>query len=344
MNRLLAPAEITLLCFSRTWGSNSSPVGCGMRHDPDLNLPANQHIHFETVALRGFFKWILRAERMNPPDLLEASWTQEIVVLGVPLDWNSSFRTGSALAPERIRQALLCESSNLWTESVVDLGRGVGWRFSDDIEFADPTGAFALIEQRISRLLESGARVISLGGDHSITYPIIRAYARRHPALNILHLDAHPDLYHEFDGNRYSHACPFARIMEERLVSRLVQVGIRTLTGHQREQARRFGAEVIEMREIRKAADLSFEGPVYLSVDMDCLDPAFSPGVSHPEPGGMSTREVLGVIQNFSGALVGADIVEYNPESDHQGMTAITAGKLLKEILGKMLEGVRDPI
>ena len=177
-----------------------------------------------------------------------------------------------------------------------------------------------------------------MGGDHSITYPIIRSYAKHYNNLSILQLDAHPDLYDELDDNRFSHACPFARIMEENLIKRLVQAGIRTMTGHQSEQAQRFGVEVIEMKEINKAKEISFNGPVYLSLDMDCLDPAFAPGVSHYEPGGMSTRRLLGIIQNLKGKLVGADIVEYNPKRDPQGITAMVAAKLLKEIIARMLQ------
>ena len=110
------------------------------------------------------------------------------------------------------------------------------------------------------------------------------------------------------------------------------------MTGHQREQAQRFGVEVIEMKEINKAKEISFNGPVYLSLDMDCLDPAFAPGVSHYEPGGMSTRRLLEILQNLKGDLVGADIVEYNPKRDPQGITAMVAAKLLKEIIARMLQ------
>ncbi len=127
--------------------------------------------------------------------------------------------------------------------------------------------------------------------------------------------------------------------MEKRLVKRLVQVGIRTMTGHQHDQAERFGVEVIAMNEFNKVSDLAFDGPLYLSLDMDCLDPAFAPGVSHHEPGGMTTREVLGIIQNLQGPLVGADIVEVNPKRDLNGVTAMVAAKLLKEIMANMVGG-----
>lgn len=263
--------------------------------------------------------------------------SQDIVVLGLPYDRNSSYLRGAALAPAHIREALFSESANMWSEVGIDLGEMAGWQFAADLTLQDPQKAFGQIERKIADLLDQNSRVISLGGDHSITYPIIRSYRKHFFGLSILQLDAHPDLYDELDGNQLSHACPFARIMEEKLVQRLVQVGIRTLTGHQRQQADRFGVEIIEMRAIEKLDQLTFNGPVYLSLDMDCLDPAYAPGVSHYEPGGLSTRQVLGIIQNLKGQLVGADIVEYNPLRDPQGMTAMVAAKMLKEVISKMM-------
>ena len=261
----------------------------------------------------------------------------DIAVLGIPFDQNSSFRRGPALAPSRIREAFYSDSANLWTENGIDLSNISAWQFVGDVQFSTPDNTFVEIEKGINELLTQKAQVISLGGDHSIAYPIIRAYSKSYTDLTILQFDAHPDLYDELDGNRHSHACPFARIMEEKLVKRLVQVGIRTLTGHQREQAEKFGVEIIEMREIEKVKELKLEGDVYISLDLDCLDPAFAPGISHHEPGGMSTREILTIIQNLQGNLVGADIVEYNPDRDLMGMTGMVAAKFLKEIVAKML-------
>lgn len=262
---------------------------------------------------------------------------EKITVLGLPFDKNSSFRRGAAAAPAHIRQAFYSESANLWTENGFDLERLVNWQIRDDLEFLNREQAFEKIENQVGKLLMTDTQLISVGGDHSVTYPIILAFGKAYEKLSILQLDAHPDLYDELDGNRYSHACPFARIMEEGLVEKLVQAGIRTLNGHQREQAKKFGVEIITMGEIEKTKKIIFDGPVYLSLDMDCLDPAFAPGVSHYEPGGMSTRDVLQIIQNLRGNLVGADIVEYNPERDPQGITGMVAAKLLKEIMGRML-------
>jgi arginase len=185
-------------------------------------------------------------------------------------------------------------------------------------------------------LLDERRRPVLLGGDHSITFPIVKAFTRRYPALTIIHFDAHPDLYDEFEGNRLSHACPFARIMEAGLAKRLVQIGIRTATRHQRQQARRFGVEMVEMRGLPGYDMLRATGPVYITFDMDVLDPAFAPGVSHREPGGMTVREAIAHLHAIEGTIVGADLVEYNPVQDISGLTATVSAKILKEILGKM--------
>lgn len=206
-----------------------------------------------------------------------------------------------------------------------------------DVCWPPGTNRFAEIEGAVDRLLASGTRVLALGGDHSITYPVVRAYARHWPELSILQLDAHPDLYDDFEGNRHSHACPFARVMEEGLAKCLLQVGVRTMNPHQREQARRFDVRVIEMRDWHPGASFEFDGPLYLSLDLDVLDPAFAPGVSHHEPGGMTTRDVLTIIQTLRGQLVGADIVEFNPQRDPVGVTAALGAKLVKEIVARLL-------
>jgi arginase family enzyme len=124
--------------------------------------------------------------------------------------------------------------------------------------------------------------------------------------------------------------------MEERLAKKLIQIGIRTMVPHQREQAERFGVEVYEMHHLPVLQHLELAGPVYISFDIDALDPAFAPGVSHREPGGMSTREAIAHLHAITGNIVGADIVEYNPCQDISQLTAMVAGRILKEIMGKM--------
>ncbi len=259
------------------------------------------------------------------------------VSIGIPLDENSSFLRGPAQAPAMIRKTLHSGSSNLSTENGLDLSQSSGWEELGDLTLTTGEEAFNQIEVALDDILRRGLKVLSLGGDHSITYPLIRAHAKKYPRLSILHLDAHPDLYDEFEGSRRSHACPFARIMEAGLASRLVQVGIRTMNSHQRDQAKRFGVEVIEMREWIPGNRFEFNDPLYLSLDIDVFDPAYAPGVSHHEPGGFSSREVLKILFNVKAALIGADIVEYNPTRDSNGITAALAAKFYKEILACLL-------
>lgn len=255
-----------------------------------------------------------------------------VTLLGVPFDAYSSYLRGPARGPARIRSALCGESSNRTAENGFIVEEGGSWRDAGDVRCQNDDGDFARIEQRVSELLSAGAKVLALGGDHSITFPVMKAYAKHFPGLTILHIDAHPDLYDELDGNPLSHACPFARIMENSLAARLVQVGIRTLNAQQASQVTRFGVEVHPMSSWRPGTDLNLAGPLYLSIDLDGLDPAFAPGVSHHEPGGLSVRELLGIIQNIDVPLVGADIVEYNPDRDLNDMTATVCAKLVKEV------------
>lgn len=269
---------------------------------------------------------------------LEGLQSGMVALLGIPFDEHSSFLHGPALAPRRIREVLHSGETNLSAESGLDLGRERRLRDLGDLELPPGTLALAEIQDAVTTLLERGVRLLALGGDHALTLPVVRAYAQRYDRLNLLHLDAHPDLYDEFEGDRYSHACPFARIMEEELVERLVQVGVRAMNEHQRVQAERWGVTVVDMAQWTPAFQVQLDGPTYLSLDLDVLDPAFAPGVSHHEPGGLATREVLRLLHGLRAPLVGADIVEFNPERDLVDMTAMVAAKFVKEIVACMLK------
>ncbi len=261
-----------------------------------------------------------------------------IALLGLPWDASSSFQRGPALAPPAIRAALHSDSTNGCNEDGVDVR--VLLQDAGDLPL-DNTGPFPLdlIDAGATKLLATGATPIFLGGDHSVTWPLVRAVARHHSQLTILHFDAHPDLYDVLDGSRTSHACPFARIMEEGLARRLVQVGIRAMNPHQQAQADRFGVEVIPMRaglEAMHTAVASVTGPLYLSVDIDALDAAFAPGISHSEPGGFTMRELMMLLQTIPrGILVAADVVELNPVNDLRDLTARVAATCVKEIVGR---------
>ncbi|XP_025825030.1 arginase 1, mitochondrial isoform X2 [Panicum hallii] len=274
-------------------------------------------------------------------------------LLGVPLGHNSSFLQGPAFAPPRIREAIWCGSTNSSTEEgkelndprvLTDVG-DVPIQEIRDCGVEDDRLMHVISESVKAVMEEEPLRPLVLGGDHSISYPVVRAVSEKLGGpVDILHLDAHPDIYDCFEGNNYSHASSFARIMEGGYARRLLQVGLRSITKEGRDQGKRFGVEQYEMRTFskdqEKLENLKLgEGVkgVYVSVDVDCLDPAFAPGVSHIEPGGLSFRDVLNILQNLQGDVVAADVVEFNPQRDTvDGMTAMVAAKLVRELTAKI--------
>jgi len=253
-------------------------------------------------------------------------------IIGIPFDKKSSFQRGSSKAPDAIREVLHNGSSNYWTESDVDI--------STIIHTADlgnlSVETYEDLSPQLASCVQADGRYIFLGGDHSISYPIVKAIKERNnQTFDILLFDAHTDLYDVFEGDKFSHACPFARIMEDQLCKRLIQVGIRTLTKHQKEQAEKYNVEVIMMKDIEAFPKIKFERPVYMSIDLDGFDPGYAPGVSHHEPGGMNPRTVINFILKNDFQLIAADIVELNPLRDHERMTAALGAKLLKELCSK---------
>ena len=258
----------------------------------------------------------------------------KVRLIGLPTDCNSSFLRGPAKAPAFIRSALFSDMGNLATESGRELLGDIEVEDAGDLPLEEIPADDGRIEAAVAQACRDGAVPILLGGDHAVTYPVLRGIAAVHGPVSILHFDAHPDLYDELGGNRRSHASPFARIIEEGLATRLVQVGIRTLNAHQRAQAARFGVEVVPMRNF-SASDVPIPaGPLYISIDLDGLDPAYAPGVSHHEPGGLSVRQVLDVLARVDVPIVCGDVVELNPDRDINGMTATVAAKLVKELCG----------
>jgi agmatinase len=256
-----------------------------------------------------------------------------IILQGILYDEKSSFLKGTALAPPKIRSLYRSPSANYFAENGIEIVPEI---FDDKGDFE--ISNYLDIEKYTLENLKDNKYLLTLGGDHSITYPVLKAFHKVHGPIDLIHIDAHADLYDIFEGDKYSHACPFARIMEEKLAHRLIQIGIRTFSTHQREQAKKYGVETFEMSEMSKLPSLELKNPVYISLDMDALDPAYAPGVSHHEPGGLSTRAVINIIQSINVPILGADIVEYNPNRDINDMTAMVCAKLLREIVSKMIE------
>ncbi|RJF91315.1 agmatinase family protein [Sphingomonas cavernae] len=255
-----------------------------------------------------------------------------IHLIGLPTDCHSSFLRGPAKAPAHIRAALNSDHGNPASERGTELGIEIDLVDLGDVALDEGSEDDDRITQAVAYALDAGAIPISIGGDHAVSYPILKAIAAAHGPVTILHFDAHPDIYDELGGDRRSHASPFARIMEDGLAKRLVQVGIRTMNRHCREQAERFGVEVIEARHFRPGCLPALDGPLYISIDLDGFDPAFAPGVSHHEPGGLTVRDVTDILLGLDVPIAGADVVELNPDRDINGMTAVLAAKMVKEL------------
>lgn len=267
--------------------------------------------------------------------------TTPIRLIGLPTDINSSFERGAAQAPPLIRAALWSDRGNLASELGLEIGTSIALEDGGDLALVEGPEDDATIRAAVSQSMADGSVPLLLGGDHAVTFPVIEAVAARHGPVTLLHFDAHPDLYDDFEGNPRSHASPFARIMERGLARRLVQIGIRTANAHCRAQAARFGVEMIEMKDFTLDTVPVLDGPLYISIDLDGLDPAFAPGVTHPEPGGLTVRELLSILHRQTAPIIGADIVEYHPARDVGDVTAILAAKLVREVAGVITRNAR---
>ncbi len=257
-----------------------------------------------------------------------------IHLIGLPTDINSSFERGAAKAPALIREALWSDRGNSSAENGLEIGVDLDLIDRGDLPLSDSN--VANDDLVIAGSATGDFTPLFLGGDHAVTCPIVAALAAKYGPVSILHFDAHPDLYDDFEGNPRSHASPFARIMEAGHAKRLVQVGIRTLNRHCREQAEKYSVEILPMAGFDVGQVPVLDGPLYISIDLDGIDPSEAPGVSHPDPGGLRLREVLAAIHKQTANIIGADIVEYNPNRDIGGVTAIVAAKLVRELAAQI--------
>lgn len=262
----------------------------------------------------------------------------EFTILGIPFDGKSSFRKGAGGGPDAIRQASTVKSINPFTESGVDLAQDTTIIDAGNIIYTGNYKSYtASIEHKINEILQTDSTPVVLGGDHSITYPVVRGMLNRYNPLNIVWLDAHPDIYPDYDGDRYSHACPMARILELDGIGTVVQAGIRSTTRNLDKSLHEAGVQVITTARFKEIAGLSLPGPTYLSVDVDLLDPAYAPGAGNPVPGGISTRLLIDTIHSFNFSVAGFDVVEVNPDYDHASITSAAAAKIVMEIIGHIV-------
>lgn len=259
-----------------------------------------------------------------------------ISLLGLPTDINSSHLRGPAGAPNAIRRLLKNGMMNGSAEDGTDILAPGFLDDRGDLELKEDDGDFERISGGAADAFGAGPALF-LGGDHFVTWPILagRANAGLAPP-HIIHIDAHPDLYPDFEGNPKSHASPFARSFENGLIASLTQFGIRTINPVQQAQIDRYSVRVFAPEQLPVDLARLPDGEIYFSIDLDGLDPAFAPGVSHHEPGGLTIREVLLIIRTAPGRVIGGDIVEYNPARDVNEMTAAVAAKILKELAARI--------
>ncbi len=257
-----------------------------------------------------------------------------IALHGFAWDASSSYARGAAQGPAAIRSNLFSDHSSALSLNGTDIVPAISAYDFEDLP-ADAAEARDAITARVERSLDQGLKPLSLGGDHSISYPILKAIAAKHGPVDILHIDAHLDLYDALDGDRYSHACPFRRAIEDGLVRNLVQIGIRSAPPAHLEFAAKHGVVSLGSEQIRDIPWERLQAPLYMTIDLDGLDPAFAPGVSHIEPGGLTSREVIGLIHALPAAPVGADVVELNPSRDINLMTTHLAVRLVKELVAR---------
>ncbi len=275
----------------------------------------------------------------SSPGFMESTRNFEasrMVLLGAPMDYTASYRPGSRGAPQKIRQV-----SRVLEEHSMFLGRDLGQlEFFDGGDLTLPPGnvekSLEIIERAWRLLLQEGKLPFMIGGDHLVTYPAVKAAAEACENLALLQLDAHADLRDTYMGESNSHASVIYRIFKETGVRDIYQLGIRSATGDEvafaRQNTRLFPCEIVEpLKKIKK--ELS-RRPVYVTLDIDVVDPAFAPGTGTPEPGGCSSREILEAVHQLRDfQVIGIDLVEVTPASDCNEITSLLAAKIIREAL-----------
>jgi agmatinase len=285
---------------------------------------------------------------MRAPHVVDLAGV-DVAVYGIPFDTATSYRTGPRFGPEAIRSAsaLLRPYNPALDVNLVDVLSIVD--YGDlPVSPGDTERTYAQVEEALAPLVDAGVFPAALGGDHAITLAELRALARRHGPLALVQLDSHGDVWESYFGQRYFHGTTFKRALEEGLLDATasVQAGMRgSLYGPGDLQvARDLGFTVLTTDELRELGPQRYgdlvrqkvgERPVFMSFDIDFVDPAFAPGTGTPEVGGFSTAEALAFVRNLRGVtLVGCDVVEVSPPYDNAGaVTALAAATVLYELL-----------
>jgi len=285
----------------------------------------------------------------------------DVAVLGVPFDSGVSYRPGARFGPQHVRQ-----SSRLLRpyDPSLDVSPFAAQQVADAGDLGvnpfDIDEAIAAIEQGAEDVLAHATRLLTLGGDHTIALPLLRCMARRHGPVAVLHFDAHLDTWDTYFGAPYTHGTPFRRASEEGLIDpeRSLHVGIRgpLYAATDLEESTRLGYATVACTDydrlglvgvIQAMRERLGTGPVYVSVDIDVIDPGMAPGTGTPEAGGLTSRELLATLRGLAGVpgldVVSADIVEVAPAYDHAEVTGIAAAHVGYELLGVMARSAGEP-
>ncbi len=300
------------------------------------------------------FEGISTFMRVSHTQILGA---HDVAIVGVPFDTGGSYRVGARFGPQAVRMG-----SRLLRpyhpEQGVDVVQSLGLVDYGDLPIipGSTQRSFELIEEGLGVIHESGALPIAIGGDHSIVLPELRAAARTHGKLGLIHLDAHSDTWDSYWGERFTHGTPFRRAVEEGLIDidRAVQVGIRgsLYAPADLDEAQQMGFKIISAAQIaaqglswtaQRLREVAQGGPVFISFDIDFLDPAYAPGTGTPEIGGVSTREAQTLIRQLGPLdVVGMDLVEVIPQYDWAEITAIAGASVIFEVLALIASSRQD--
>lgn len=263
----------------------------------------------------------------------------QVVLYGMPMDWTVSYRPGSRFGPARIREVSIgLEEYSPYLDRELD---DVKYFDAGDIPlpFGNPQKSLDTIEEFVEKVLADGKIPAGMGGEHLVSWPVMRAVAKKYPDLAIIHFDAHTDLRVDYEGEPLSHSTPIRKIAEYIGPSNVYSFGIRSGMKEEFEWAKENGMHIskFEVLEPLKEVLPSLAGrPVYVTIDIDVLDPAHAPGTGTVDAGGITSRELLASIHAIAGSnvnVVGFDLVEVAPIYDHSEQTANTASKLIREMI-----------
>ncbi|MBM7551806.1 agmatinase [Thalassobacillus pellis] len=261
------------------------------------------------------------------------------VIYGMPMDWTVSFRPGSRFGPNRIREASIgLEEYSPYLDKHLE---EVNYFDAGDIPlpFGNPQRSIDMIEKYITRLLDDGKFPLGLGGEHLVTWPVIKAFQKKYQDIALIHIDAHADLREEYEGEALSHSTPVRKACELLGPENVYSFGIRSGMREEFKYAEESGMHMAKYdvaEPLKKVLPGLAGRKVYVTIDIDVLDPAFAPGTGTAEAGGITSKELLEAIHLIAGSdveVVGADLVEVAPAYDPTEQTAIAASKFVREML-----------